>query len=265
MAFLHSNAQQPEQAAFRDDLIAWLRALKAPAAWVGLTAITWARSFSPDLANWLASAGYAELDRRLSRDELRKFCERDDVPIEFRVAAVMAWGRSNPRNPRNNRNLWASIANIAPLLERLPTLTRKQAFAEFRHLVATGALKGMRASFFTKLMFFFGCQGAYILDQWMAKAVLALWAANWPIDPDGKPTFVRKAGHFVRLAYGGTSIDLTMSDNDYEKYCLALESLIKPLGRSDGADVELWLFSESQSGWRRFLRALNWKLKPEQV
>lgn len=265
MAFLHSNAQQPTQAAFRDDLIARLRGAKAPAAWVGLTANTWARSFSPDLANWLASAGYTDLDRRLSRDELRKFCARDDVPVEFRVAAVMAWGRSNPRNPRNNQNLWASVANIAPLLKRLPTLTRKQAFAEFRLLVATGALKGMRASFFTKLMFFFGCQGAYILDQWMAKSVLALWAANWSIGADEQPTFVRSAGHFVRLGYGGTSIDLTMSEEDYEKYCIAIESLIEPLGRSDGADVELWLFSEPKSEWRQFLRALNWKRKPEYV
>jgi hypothetical protein len=262
MAFSHSDAQQPKQLAFRDDLIAWLRTVKAPEAWVGLTAITWARSFSPELANQFAQSGYAELHRHLSRDELHAFCARADVHAEFRVAAVMAWGRSNPRRPQNNRNLWASIPNIAPLLGRMPTLTREQAFAEFRHLVIAGALKGMRASFFTKLMFFFGCQGAYILDQWTAKATLALWASNWLIGDGGKPTFIRGTGHFVRLGYGGTSIDLAMSDSEYEQYCLALESLIVPLGRSDGADVELWLFSEPRSEWRRFLKALDWKVNP---
>jgi hypothetical protein len=180
------------------------------------------------------------------------------------LAAVMAWGRSNSRNPQNNRNLWASIVNIAPLLKRLPELTREQAFADFQRLVACGALQGMRASFFTKLMFFFGCPNAYILDQWMAKAMLALRAANWRATADGSATFVRTADNFVRLGYGGTSIALTMSGDDYESYCLSVEALIGPLGRIDGADVECWLFSDPTSEWRRFLKRLDWKRKAEQ-
>lgn len=265
MAAFHSNARQPNQSTFREDLVAWLRSLKAPKAWVGLTAVTWARTFSSDLATRLASAGYAELSQHLNRQDLLALCKRSDVPLEYRVAAVMAWGRSNPRNPQNNRNLWASISNIAPLLKRLPELTRKQAFAEFQRLIARGALQGMRASFFTKLMFFFGCPHAYILDQWMAKAMLALRAANWRVSVDGNPKFVRSAGNFIRLGYGGTSIALTMSGDDYEAYCLSVEALVRPLGRVDGADVECWLFSDPTSEWRRFLKRLDWKLKTERL
>ncbi len=68
-----------------------------------------------------------------------------------------------------------------------------------------------------------------------------------------------------RLGYAGTSIDLTMSENEYEKHCLALESLIKPLGRSVGADVERRPLSVHQPEWCRVLMALNWKLKSERL
>jgi len=261
MAFLLSSAAQPTEGGFRWDLITKLRTLSSPAAWVGLTAVTWASSFSRSLGEEFAAAKYSELGCRLSREELRTFCAREDVPVEYRVAAVMAWGRSNPRNPQNNRNLWASIPNIVPLLKRLPEISRKEAFAEFRRLVARGDLQGMRASFFTKLMFFFGNPGAYILDQWMAKAMLALRAANWVIGTDGKAKFARAADNYVRLGYGGTSIDAGMTEEEYETYCQALESLVKPLGRIDGADVERWLFSTPKSEWRTFLKGLNWKMK----
>jgi hypothetical protein len=173
----------------------------------------------------------------------------------------MAWGRSNPRSPRNNRNLWASIPNFEPLLTRLPQLSRKQLFSEFRHLVATRSVRGMRASFFTKLMFFFGCSGAYILDQWMAKNVLALLATNWHTGTGTTPTFTLAHDNFIRLGPGGTSIHVAMSGDDYENYCLALEALVEPLGRLDGADVERWLFAEPKSEWRNYLKTLDWNRK----
>ncbi|MGU2442346.1 hypothetical protein [Burkholderia cenocepacia] len=56
-----------------------------------------------------------------------------------------------------------------------------------------------------------------------------------------------------------------MSENEYEKHCLALESLIKPLGRSVGADVERRPLSVHQPEWCRVLMALNWKLKSERL
>src|ERR1700743_1638954 len=120
MASFHFNTQQPNQSTFREDLVAWLRTLKAPREWIGLTAITWARTFSPELAVLFATAGYGELSQHLNRHKLMAFFTRSDVPLEFRAAAVMAWGRSNARNPQNNRNLWASIENITPLLKLLP-------------------------------------------------------------------------------------------------------------------------------------------------
>lgn len=262
LPFNNPQPAQPAQPAFREDLVAQVRALPEPAPWIGLSAITWAGTFSSDLATQFSSAGHAELARRLDRDEVRAFCARKDVAIGFRVAVAMAWGRSNARSPRNNRALWASIPNIALLLERLPDMSRRQAFAEFRRLVGTGALRGMGPSFFTKLMFFFGCPGAYILDQWMAKSMLALLPVNWHPGAGRHPEFALSSISFVRLGYGGQSIHPAMSDSDYERYCLALEDLVLPLGRTDAADVERWLFSDPDSAWRRFLKSLGWKRKP---
>lgn len=258
MAYSASIPPEFKSDFFRNDLVAWLRVRNDPAAWTGLSAVTWTQTFDPDLATALLESGFQELGQRLSRQQLQSFCARSEVPIRFRIAAVMAWGRSNSRNTSNNRNLWASVPNIEPLIGRLAQLTRRQAFGEFSRLVGTGDLQGMRASFFTKLMFFFGCPGAYILDQWMAKAVLALLAANWGADADGKPVFHRASGNFVRLGSGGTSIHLAMSSNDYERYCSAVEALIEPLARQDGADVERWLFSDPRSEWRKFLKSLDW-------
>lgn len=256
----YSSAQLLDETQFIGDLIDRLRQLQEPAAWIGLSAVIWAQTFSGDLAIRLASAGYAELGRRLNRAELLLVCARQDIPLEFRIAAVLAWGRSNSRRPQNNRNLWASIANISPLINQFAKLTRTQAFDEFQRLIASGALRGMRASFFTKLMFFFGCPGAYILDQWMAKSMLAVLASNWRLGADGTFVFARASDNFVHLGYGGTSIGLSMSGDDYEKYCVTLESLIGPLGHTNAAEVERYLFSEPGSEWRRFLKGLDWKV-----
>ncbi|WP_208276930.1 8-oxoguanine DNA glycosylase OGG fold protein [Massilia oculi] len=249
----------PFQPAFRPEFIALLRSTAEPAPWEGLSAIDWARTFDAGLANVLAAAGYAELHARLTRQQLAAFCARDDVPIALRVAAVMAWGRANYRSTRNNKLLWASIPRIAALIERLPGMTRAQAFDDFQHLASSRILQGMRASFFTKLMFFMRCPGALILDQWLGKSVLALSEENWHAKAGGAPAFMRSRDHFIRLSPGGTGIHERMSGHDYERYCLALESLARPLGCLDAADTERWLFSEPRSEWRRLLKTLDWK------
>lgn len=250
------------QATFRQDLIALLRSSGNPKPWEGLSAIEWARTFDPSLASRLVAAGYIELAVRLNRRQLAEFCGRKDVPIEFRIAAVMAWGRANFRNTGHNRRLWASVPDIAALTERLPGMMRAQAFAEFQQLAASGILRGMRASYFTKLMFFFGCPGAYILDQWLGKSILALSGINWRANEPERVVFSRVSNHFIRLGPGGTSIHERMSGVDYEQFCVALESLVEPLGCRDGADAERWLFSEPRSAWRKFLKTLDWKARP---
>lgn len=250
------------QAAFRPDLIALLRSTGNPKPWEGLSAIEWARTFDPSLARRLVAAGHIELAARLNRRQLAEFCGRKDVPVEFRIAAVMAWGRANFRNTGHNRRLWASVPGIAALTERLPGMMRAQAFAEFQRLVARGVLQGMRASYFTKLMFFFGCPGAYILDQWLGKSMLALSAMNWCADAEENLVFSRVSSHFIRLGPGGTSIHERMSGADYDRFCAGLESLVQPLGCHDAADAERWLFSEPRSAWRKFLKTLDWKTRP---
>lgn len=250
------------QAAFRPELIALLRSTGNPKPWEGLSAIEWARTFDPSLASLLVAAGYVELATRLNRQQLATFCGRKDVPVEFRIAAVMAWGRANYHNTGHNRLLWASVPGIAALTERLPGMTRAQAFAEFQQLAASRVLQGMRASYFTKLMFFFGCPGAYILDQWLGKSMLALSAMNWYADADEERVFSRVSSHFIRLGQGGTSIHERMTGADYDRFCVALESLVQPLGCRDGADAERWLFSEPRSAWRKFLKTLDWKTRP---
>ncbi|CAP63712.1 conserved hypothetical protein (plasmid) [Cupriavidus taiwanensis LMG 19424] len=234
-----------------------------PVDWIALSAIEWLERLKLPETSILEAAkqsGFPELYRPLNRYELLDFCARTDVPFKWRFAAMMAFG-GRSRRKATGCALWACVPAIEALAKKLPTMTRRQAYRAFRYLIASAQLEGMGPSFFTKVMFFFGCSGAYILDQWLAKSILALNRANWTVGADGEPVFAIAADNYIRLVAASkpAAIDRTMTEDDYEKYCLAVESLVAVLGRKDGADTERWLFSQPQSAWRRFLAKLSWK------
>lgn len=257
MAFLNYGTNIPAQH-WHPTTLALLREQADPSNWIGFSTEAWARSWSNE-ALAMRCAAHPELCRALDRYETWEFCHRSDLELDLRAYAAMAYGGANVgKGVANNWRLAESMPNLLPLLDALPTLTREDAYERFRELRRRHLLRGIGPSFFTKLMYFFGCPGAYILDQWLAKSILALRAINRRLDSAGIQVFELADGNGIRLSHGGKGIRDSVSGLDYEFYCRELEVLAEILGLRDGAEVERWLFSAPGSPWRQYLAGVDW-------
>lgn len=258
MAYLHSDAGIPANH-WHQPTLDTLVSQDDPRAWRGYSTEAWARSWgNHELAD--RCAAHPELLRKLSRSETWTTCHDDAIEPDLRVYAAMAYGGANMGpGEENNWRLTESMPNLLPLLAELPKLTRADAYERFRKLRRQGLLRGIGPSFFTKIMYFFGCKGAYILDQWLAKSILALRAQNWRTGAGGELVFELIEGNGIRLSFGkGQGIRDSVSGLDYDFFCRELEALAEKLGLPDGAEAERWAFSAPQSAWRLFLDALDW-------
>ncbi|VWC22244.1 hypothetical protein BLA13014_05784 [Burkholderia aenigmatica] len=258
MASLHSDAGIPANH-WHQVTLGMLIAQEDPRAWRGYSTEAWARSWgNHELA--ARCAAHPELRRKLRRDETWTMCHDAVIDPDLLVYAVLAYGGANMGpGGRNNWRVAESMPNLLPLLAELPTLTRAEAYERFRHLRRRRLLRGIGPSFFTKIMYFFGCKGAYILDQWLAKSILALRAQNWRAGACAEPVFELIDGNGIRLSFGqGEGIRDSVSGFDYDFFCRELEALTEKLGLPDGAEVERWVFSSPQSDWRLFLNTLDW-------
>lgn len=236
-------------------LIEQLRNEVEPKLWIGESAVDWANRFDASFAKQCAESSHSELKVALDRWQLKAFTVQRTIDARFRAAAVLAFGGANVRRPVNNKKLWASIDNWLGLLDEIPFLSRAEAYRRFRELRRAGRIPGMGPSFFTKLIYFFGRGDGYILNQWLAKALHFLNDANWVRDATGKLAFKLGGKGFPRLIHSGQGIHDSNTEQDYEVYCNAIESLTPLLGRVDGPDTERWLFSFPGSSWRRLLAA----------
>lgn len=258
MASLYSDAGN-RALHWHQAALARLIAQSNPRGWLGYSTEAWALNWKNEALAARCSA-HPELLLKLDRYETRAFCHRAEIDLDLRFYAALAYGGANVGRGRNNNwRVAASLPNLLPLLEELPTLTRAEAYERFRKLRSLGLLRGIGPSYFTKVMFFFGCPGAYILDQWLAKAILALRAKNWRIDAGGEFVFELVDGNGIRLIYPSTKgVHDSVSGLDYESFCLELEALAEKLRLSNGGEVERWLFSAHRSTWRQFLTSLDW-------
>lgn len=221
--------------------------------WSSVDAATWASYVrDPSLAAAIAAADHPELYQCLARSKVQYFCRRQDVPLELRAAAVMGWGRAGGKGYAHAPALWAARHIWLPLLERLPHLSRKEAFREFRALRHQGMLPGMGPAYFTKLIFFFGSGTGYILDKWLAASVQVLNAMHWTLDPNGQPVFTWHSSNFPKLNHQRTMVVDQVTAEEYEHFCQILEDLAHLLRLTDGEAVEQLLFSSST--WRAFVR-----------
>lgn len=221
--------------------------------WRGLDAATWASYVrDPSLAAAIAASGHPELYQRLERAKLRNFCRRQDVPLELRAAAVLGWGGAGGLGYAHAPALWAARHVWLPIVERLPHLSRKEAFREFSELRRKRKLPGMGPAYFTKLIFFFGTGTGYILDKWLAASVQVLNSAHWIRNSEGHPIFTRRSSNFPRLNHQRTMVVDRVTADEYERFCQILEDLSARLHLTGGEAVELLLFSSIT--WRAYVR-----------
>jgi len=182
---------------------------------------------------------------QLSRSALRRFCMESNS-IESCFIAIMAWGAMGTKN---GRLVWKARENWSSISEKLraENPTRKDAFDEFTSLRDRQKLPGMRAPYFTKLIFFLRPKDdGYIMDRWTAKSVNAIFE---------KIIVKRNTGGWVTDENDST---------DYERFCMCIDELAaiysqRGISRQDfpngfrGDQVEELIFSKPRSEWRKLL------------
>jgi hypothetical protein len=143
--------------------------------------------------------------------------------------------------------MWERRTSWVPTLEKLRTeeemLSRDRAFRELHELRTACSLPGMRAPYFTKLIFFLRpVADGYIMDQWTAKSVNLLVGRD-----------------VVKLDRNGYVTDENGAE-DYETFCQTIDCLRVPLGKQFGHEVEEKLMSEGhgKGEWRNYVIA-NWR------
>jgi len=182
-----------------------------PGHWLGLPTKAWARTVAGD-DDIMAQLPDAPLTRTQVRDFCRKlgsigsgqFMHTDEQCF----LVIAAWGgmrRDHARAAWLSRRDWIDV-----LVDiRRTDMPRVEAFKRFYALRASQRLKGIRAAYFTKFIFFLRASAdGYIMDQWTSKSINLLTAGRSNIHID----------------YAGTVSDRNDAVT-YERYCQAIECL----------------------------------------
>lgn len=208
-------------------------------------------AFGEPPAQWakdmgLSVRGYKSLpSEQLSRSTLKQICR--DEPVLHAYLCVMAWGLQGrgPNAGKNARMVWeGGKDDIKKILERLEKydFQRADAYELFKNK-NSNKIPGLGAAYFTKLLYFFGVKGAYIMDQWTTKSVSLLV----------KDTVVKhgKNGHPY----------VSNSGKNYDKFCSVIDELAKKSGKViSGEKVEQKLFCIGsirrgpRGPWRQYVK-----------
>jgi len=181
-------------------------------------------------------------NKLLARDDIF-WLSKDATFTDLELSLiVLAWGgmrRSNARLALISMDLWLPIVGEM----RAGTLKRKAAFRRFHDLRVSGALKGMGAAYYTKLIFFLMSEKnkrGYIMDQWIARSINVLY------DTD-----------FIKMNGSGDALHVNDYNNAsvYKEFCKILESLAEKLELSP-IDAEEKIFSWGgtvKGSWRQYV------------
>lgn len=178
----------------------------------------------------------------LNRSELRELCIDTNTSSERAFLEVMTWGgiRANSlRSSWKKRNAWL------PLLDQIrkESSSRSDDYSEFMKLRKNNKLPGVRAPYFTKLMFFLRPkQDGYIMDQWVAKSVNLLFERT-----------------IVSLPKSGLVKD-NVDVIQYESFCYCIEEIAGIIERTP-QETEAILFCKGGKKpgiWRQYVKK-NWR------
>lgn len=180
----------------------------------------------------------------IDRKRVREICCDPQMPVLFGHVCAMAWGGQGIPYRKHAQASWLERDRLEGHLSRLREgkLTRASAYDMF---CGSGHIPGLRASFFTKLLYFFSPEPTfYIMDQWTAKSIILL---------TGKPV-VKMSGDLPSIENTG---------DDYERFCQQVDAIAEKLNCS-GQIAEERMFSEGGVGrrkpkkWRAYVKQ-HWK------
>lgn len=131
--------------------------------------------------------------------------------------------------------------------------TRTDAFDAFAACYHVGKMAGMRAAYFTKLIFFLAPHlDGYIMDQWTARSINLLYdrTSHYPL------------GQMIALDPGANGAAYVASKNtgvEYDNFCLAVEDIALNLGIVPSDAEECLMSNGSNKGrppgaWRTYVK-----------
>ncbi len=217
-----------------------------PQGTVGVNPKKWVESFK---INDVPSIEYIP-DEKIDRSRVRAICTDTQTPVLLGYVCAMAWGGQGMFNRKHVETAWRARELLEDHLIRLRKgkITRVSAYEMF---CGDGRIPGLRASFFTKLLYFFSPEpNFYIMDQWTAKSVILL---------TGRPV--------VRMDGDHPSTDNTGAD--YEKFCQQVDTIAEDL-TCDGQVAEERMFSSGGVGrrprgkWREYVKQ-HWHAEWERI
>jgi hypothetical protein len=199
-----------------------------PATWADLVLNRW-EGFDPPLPQ-----------RRMSRTDLRIYCQAPETPVLHAFIAIMAWGGQLPRSRRYREDFERQQDDICMWMSQLRQgMPRADAYELWK-----GKVWGLGPSFITKLLAFTCSKGDMaIMDQWAVKAVNLLYGRE----------VIRLSGTAPNVSPCGST-----TGQDYDDYCRHLEDLRCRLGEKSLSDAEERIFSRRGEGtWRDYVEK-NW-------
>lgn len=199
----------------------------------------------PDSQRHIRSLGHRNLNLgvRWTRSEVRKLCLDANVTPEAKYACIAAWGGQHEKHFKSSIRANHLVLLIKRLLNSSDTRTDDFKRAQ----QACEQIKGLKISFYTKLLFFLRPkQDGYILDQWTAKSINCL--ASSPVIRLTRPNDKGEC----------RAVDDTSPD-EYEKFCQAVEGLpaqlwpkLTPPATAEAA--EMAIFDKPKGKWRKFVK-----------
>jgi hypothetical protein len=203
-----------------------------PISWADLVLNQW-QEFDPPLPR-----------RRMSRSDLRAYCQAPNTSAMHAFIAIMAWGGQQPWSDKYRKDLQKKQDDIRVWMAQLRQgMPRADAYELWK-----GKVWGLGPSFITKLLAFTCSKGDMaIMDQWAVKAVNLLYGRE----------VIRLAGTAPNVSPCGST-----TGQDYDDYCRHLEDLQCRLGEKSLSDTEERIFSRRGEGgketWRDHVEK-NWK------
>lgn len=183
-----------------------------------------------------------------SRGDLLALASDAKISSDVCFLAVMAWGGMRVSS---GRRAWEVRASWIPVVDQIRSgaLSRSESYELFRRFRLNNAGSGIGPAFFTKLIFFLDPKhNGYIMDQWTALSINALFPGNSPLVD-------------LNIVSTKGKISAVVSDRNtaevYDEFCRCLEETAFRLGLPDVGSAEETLFSNGgrkPGAWRKYLK-----------
>lgn len=190
----------------------------------------------------------------LNRNDVFIICNDVQLSLAYKVVCVFAWGAMR-RAPGVSDLFFSNWDNYSTDLNQIiqnfrsNVYSRGWAYEKLKRM----HMEGCRPAYYTKLLFYFGDDDTYIMDQWTAKSVELLWDKSDRIeikfDTQGYVHANNHSGIYEEFCNRIETLTLTINNQLNSNYT---PSQIEERIFSNGANL-----GQILGTWRAYVQA-NW-------